>query len=476
MKSKSKPKQSKKEIEAALFSADLDWDSAKNGQSAIDIFVPVTLATTPLPAQLETEDKPNTEPGQSSVSHISTPQKIGHKADTNRIQTVHKADTELNTNRAQTEHRSKPHLASLSETGHKPDTQPDTIIDTNRAQTEHKPNTEQGFSSLVGLQREITVFVYESCKNSRSRITEPLSLEHVALSLSIRIGSVKTTLRRLEEKFILRRDGFKIGRGGWSRYELPDAIYRELLQLETEHKLSTNRTQIGYKLNTQPNTEPDTRPSSSSSSIDLNQNLKTTTTSEPELFADSQIQLSPVWSAVDTSPLADIGFTQTHLMQLARHGKLSVAEVESSIDFFAFDLNRNGKAKTLNGPPLNFFMGILRKGGPYAPPENYETPADESRRRTREFMERKERERQANEQRFKDLEFAEWKRGVAASDLARLLPEWAQKPGQIQDSAIRAHFDDNVWPEREAARLNMPEAERAEIRAAVAQSLGKMRG
>ena len=170
------------------------------------------------------------------------------------------------------------------------------------------------------------------------------------------------------------------------------------------------------------------------------------------------------------------GLPKTISSSLPSTASSPAAEVEASIDFFAFDLKRNGKAKALNGSPLNFFMGILRKGVPYAPPENYESPADEARRRTREIMERKERERQIEEQRIRELEFAEWRRGVTASELARLLPEWAQKPGQIQDSALRSHFDEDVWPEREAAQVDVPDAERAEIRAAVAQSLGEVAG
>jgi predicted type IV restriction endonuclease len=174
------------------------------------------------------------------------------------------------------------------------------------------------------------------------------------------------------------------------------------------------------------------------------------------------------------SPLAEIGFTQTHLMQLAKYSKLSATEVESSIAFFAFDLRRNGKAKALNGSPLNFFMGILRKGVPYAPPENYESAADEARRRTREILERKDRERQAEEQKIFELEFSEWRRGKAPNELMRLVPDWAQKPGQIQDNALKSHFETNVWPELQVARAGVSESERAQVRAAISQSLGEV--
>ena len=144
--------------------------------------------------------------------------------------------------------------------------------------------------------------------------------------------------------------------------------------------------------------------------------------------------------------LVEIGFTQTHLFQIVRQGKLSASEVQDSIHFFAFDLKRNGKGKELNGSALNFFMGILRKGIPYAPPENYESEADEVRRRTREFKERKDRERQDEERKLIDLEFSEWKSGLSDSERLNIVPDFARKPGPIQDSALRSHFESEVWP------------------------------
>ena len=429
------------------------------------------LTSVPLPAE---------EAGSIQIpSPAEDTLKTAHKLDTNRAQTGHKAVTELNTNRAQTGHKATtPSVTSKlleRETGHKPDTQPDTRLDTNWTQTGHKPDTNSGFGVLTGIQRQIAVLLYESCKVARAHTTDPITLEHVASSLKVRLGSVKTSIRRLEEKGVTKRAEYRNGRGGWSRYELPENVFREMLQLETGHKLNTNRTQTGHKPDTQPNTQPDTSPSSSSSFLDL-ENSKTTTTGESELIADAQVQLAPEWADVDCSPLADVGFSHAHLIQLAKHGKLSAAEVASSIEFFAFDLKRNSKAKALNGSPLNFFMGILRKGVPYAPSENYESPADEARRRTREIMERKERERVTEENRIRELEFAEWRRGLSVDKLATILPDFARRPGQVQDSTLRTYFENEIWPERAQEVLGLAKLDRAEIGKQIDQAIGEVSG
>ncbi len=397
-------------------------------------------------------------------------QKTGHKSNTNRTQTAHKSDTQPDTNRAQIGHKSNIFSSGQKETGHKSDTQPDTHSDTNRTQTAHKPDTNLRFSSLVGLQREVAIFIYRACQFVRAQVTDPLTLEHISASLKIRIGSAKTTLRRLEEKEILERVEFKAGRGGWSKYRLPESIFREMLQHETGHKLDTNRTQTGHKSDTQPDTQPDTSLSSSSSSIDF-ENFKTTTTGEPKLFEDGRVQLSPDWSAIDTSPLIEIGFAQTHLIQLAKYSKLSVVEVQDSIYFFAFDLKRNGKGREIKGPPVNFFMGILRKGLPYAAPENYESPEAEARRHYLESKRRIEEQRQAEERELRDLEFAEWRRGVSQEEINVIVPAVVKHVPRAYESSLEAHFDQNVWPARRARISRSVEDERAEIRTAIAHRL-----
>ena len=399
----------------------------------------------------------------------------GNKVATNREQTGNISRSELATKWQQTDNEASDSKKSHLETGNKVGSELATLSATKWQQTENKLVTNLPFSSLVGLQRGIMVFLYDACKTARGRATTALTLEHIGNCLKTSSGSAKTTIQRLEDKGCIIRVEFKNGRGGWSKYELPEVLFREMLQLETENKLTTNWQQTENKVGSELATEPATSPSSSSSSLYL-ENFKTTTTGETELFEKTGTQLTPEWQSIDVSPLAEIGFTQTHLLQIIRQGKLEPAEVQDSIHFFAFDLARNGKGRTLSGPPLNFFMGIVRKGIPYAPPENFESPAEETRRKIREFKERKERERQDDEQRIRDLEFAEWRRGVSTNELARLLPEWAQKPGQIQDSAIRTHFDEKVWPEQEAARLGVSVSERAEIRAAVTQSLGEVNG
>jgi DNA-binding transcriptional regulator PaaX len=63
---------------------------------------------------------------------------------------------------------------------------------------------------------------------------------------------IRTTIQRLEKKGCIRRIEFKNGRGGWTRYELPESIYHEVLRSETSNKPATNPQQSGNRTGNKP--------------------------------------------------------------------------------------------------------------------------------------------------------------------------------------------------------------------------------
>lgn len=116
-------------------------------------------------------------------------------------------------------------------------------VDTNQTQTEHKQHTkltQTPISELVGVQKKILLFLYKECSEQDVQSTRQLTIAHIADTLSIASGSIKTSIARLCKKGMLEIIKFKNGRGGWSVYKIPSDVYSELLILETQHKLNTN--------------------------------------------------------------------------------------------------------------------------------------------------------------------------------------------------------------------------------------------
>jgi hypothetical protein len=216
-------------------------------------------------------------------------------------------------------------------------------------QLEHNKDTQYGLSHLMGVQKKLVTLFYQSCKKTRSHTTEEFSLANIANVLKIPQGSVKTSLRRLEEKKFIKSVQFKKGRGGWTKFELPDNVYRDLLESEKEHDWNTFGTQQEHVSDTYRNTEKDTNAPSSSSFL----NIKETTTTE----------VSDEWN-FDITSYARFGFTMSQIKQLASLGVISAADVEQSLIEFSYDLDNNA-LPPIKTNKINFLMGLLRAGHSY---------------------------------------------------------------------------------------------------------------
>jgi predicted transcriptional regulator len=381
-----------------------------------------------------------------------------NESTTNRQQT----DNKLATNRQQTGNKA---ITTEKQTDNKVGTQPTTQSATNWQQTSSKPATKIPFSSLVGLQRSIIIFMYNECKFARSKSTKNLSLEYIGRTVNVSMGCVKTTIQRLEIKGFIERIEYKNGRGGWSKYSMPDHLYQELLQHETDNKLTTNWQQSDNKLTTQPITQPTTSFSSSGSINYLN----TTTTGAPENSKPNN--LNEEWLKIDIESLSNIGFTKTHLMQISSQNILTAELVQVSIYAFAFDLQENDKAKNIKGDPISFFMGILRNGKPYAPPSNYESPQDKAMREYKERMLKIEQGRAETEKEAINLAFNDWFMKLTDAQKIELLPEMFRRntnntkleKSKILESSARSRFEKEIWPSKKQEIIGNIENSKQEL-------------
>ncbi len=336
---------------------------------------------------------------------------IRDKVETNRRQTRDKVET----NRRQTRD--------------KVETQLETELETKWRQTRDKNEIEISFLSIAGNERQLILYIYFLCKKMLDRITMPLSIEHLEHACKIKKTSIKKSIQRLEKKNILIRENFKDGRGGWTRYSLSKKIYEEILHTEDSSLKNINWRQTEDKVESKPETELETRISSSSSV--LNNKITTTTSC---LENSNELTLSQEWENTDISFLAEIGFSKHHLKQIVNQNKISYEEVQESIYAFAFDLKQNGKGKALKTSPLNYFMGILRSGIPYAPPSNYKSPKEIA-------MEKLLEQKKAEKERIKKLEdeiiqheFEDWLLTIDVSQRNEIV-------GEIQDAHL---FNDSI--------------------------------
>ena len=356
--------------------------------------------------------------------------KSGNKPTTKWQQTDNIADVKLTTNRQQTDNKVATSKELIRETGNKVATKPTTLSATKWQQTDNKLATNVSFSQLIGLQKNIVIFVYNACKQSRGKTTDAITLDHFASNLNTSTGTVKTTLQRLEKKNCITRIAFKNGRGGWSKYELAENIFRELLLLETDNKLATNWQQTDNKVGAKLATEPTTS-SPSSSSINI-----TTTNYKADALANVQIEL--------TESLMAIGFNNGHIDQLKRDSTLSSEDIQNSLNAFAFDLGFEDVRRKVRSP-IGLIMKLLKNGQAYVSEKGYESDEDRLYRESIERAEKKKEEKKNLESKLVNIKFEEWLEGISNEDKKNLVEPIGEFMGLIHHQELKEYFKREVY-------------------------------
>jgi predicted transcriptional regulator len=221
------------------------------------------------------------------------------------------------------------------------------------SQSEAKVEPNYGLDALVGLQRQILFFIYESCRASGSKISGPIGIQNLAETARSTVAAVRKALQRLEQKAFLIRAGYKDGRGGWTKYQLPSAAYNALLINETRAKVEPKLSQTRAKVRTE--VEPKPEPSSPCSSSNLN--LSNTTTTDPTKTVS---EAESFWLSVPKNLDGLVSVKQ--LREFVRQGFVSADDLQTSLDGFASDLEK-GAVKAKNGNPVAILIGAIKSGG-----------------------------------------------------------------------------------------------------------------
>jgi predicted transcriptional regulator len=381
--------------------------------------------------QSRTEEVPMFKMSDEGPKELDQKQiETGNKLVTNKEQTSNKLVTNKGLNWEQTSNKLVTRNALKTETGNKLVTKPVTELVTNWEQTSNKLVTIPSFSELIGLQKNLIIFIYSSCKLERNKSTQALALEHLTDTFKVSAGTVKTTIRRLERKNCIKRISFKNGRGGWSKYELSESLFMELLQLESSNKLGTNWEQSGNKVVSQLVTEPVTSPLSSSS-INI-----TTTNYKADALANIQIQL--------TDGLTLIGFNQGHIEQLLRDSSLTPEEIQNSLDAFAFDLGFEDVKKKVRSP-IGLIMKLLKNGQAYISEKGYESEEDRLYRELIERAEKKNEEKKNLKAKFIEVKFEEWLENISDNDKRNLAEPIGEFMGIIHRQELKEYFKREVY-------------------------------
>lgn len=268
---------------------------------------------------------------------------------------------------------------------------------------------------LTGLQKQICDEIFQNLVTHREKVTTIYTLGYWAELLQTTEKTAKNALHRLVRKGIVKRVSHKAGKGGWSTFGLSDIIYQEINRKQTVSNSLANRKHSVSDTVSKTVSNP-----SSSSSI-----LTTTTSSG---------------SQINIEPLSKIGFTRSHLDRIILKTELSADQIQESIHAFEFDLRRNNKKQYLKKPPLDFFMGIMLKNGPYLPPDNYNMPSSQSTLGRGVAISARATPQSAEPilSALEEKAFTKWHNALSEKEVAQILPSFIK--GEPAIPFLKAYF------------------------------------
>ena len=297
----------------------------------------------------------------------------------------------------------------------------DTDIDTKQVPLDTK-------KPIHGLQKKVLLYIVKHSILTASRKSIMVRMDDIETQIKSTYGAIKTAIHRLVQKGIIQRENGQTGRGGFLLFTISEEVKNEF-----------ERFFLKSELDTDIDTKQVPMPPSVSSSIYIT-NTTTNTPVDNFSFPDE-------WEEIDIEPLAFIKFTKAHLDQIYKAGKISPDLLQASIHSFAFDLQINDKAKVLKLSPINVFMGMMKKGSPYLPPENYESPEEQAMKAYLDAMKKKAERIRKLEEECKALALQEWRDGLSLDEQKAIVPEkyHAASEKKIFESLIIAHFEKKIW-------------------------------
>jgi hypothetical protein len=275
---------------------------------------------------------------------------------------------------------------------------------------------------LRSVQRQLVFFIADLCITRRQLSSGPIDQEMLIEACQKNINIIKNAIERLIKKGFLVREAGKKGYGGFSSFliseTLKNVIVQELQQPRLDKKTGGQFT---------PSYSEETSPS------------KITKNSLPE-----------EWASIDFFPLENIHFSINHIEQLYKQNKLTAQQVQESLYAFDFDLKENDKGKSLRVGPLNYFMGILKNGMPYAPPQNYENPLEKALKSYISSNESRVQKQQELEKKALEIAFNEWEKKLSDVDVLSICESnsFANDPNSmLRKGALISYFQKQIWPE-----------------------------
>lgn len=289
-------------------------------------------------------------------------------------------------------------------------------------------------STLAGAQLTVLNFIFENCLWNNAPVTSPITKQQLVAGTQLCEQTALSAIKRLRKKRILDRHSYKDGKAGWTRYQLAESAYKELL---FQRQLGPNSVQTQGEASSKVSSKVSAEDPYSSSK-DLNISNTTTIQGSPEPKKCTRFEDLPLdWQAIDISPLADAKLSRSHIFAIHNDSGLTSLEVQESIYHMAFDV-KNGRI--FRNGVIGAFMGILRVNKqPYISSKFLEIQKREIEEQRRLQQEKQSIDRVHLAEALRQG-FESWKGNLQDDEKKKILGEINQADPALVDSTLKAYF------------------------------------
>ena len=299
--------------------------------------------------------------------------------------------------------------------------------------------------SATGKELKLLLFLHQLCVNNCSLKTTEVETKDLNDFLGINSNRLRNLVLRLSKKKLIKvviRNCSK--EGAYRIFEFPKEIYDKLL---------CKAASINF--NNQPSKALAT-PLAESHVV--SSYINTTTTFLPEELQQ-----------IDFSPLSDIGFDESHIIQICREHKkkpelaLSVEIIQNSINAFAFDLKHNDVASGFKSSPAVVLTSLLKKGQPYSSktPDKVLSPREAAMQEYLQAQQKKNLKILEIETQTKDFAQQEWLNSLSEQELSGFNQSNEPRPDGMPEKIFeisrrkkalaqaKEYFNTIIWPTRQ---------------------------
>ena len=340
-------------------------------------------------------------------------------------------------------------------------------------------------------EKKILVVLIRKMIESESNCTQDMNTNTLALSVGTTVNGLKTGLKRLVEKGVIRRDTGKRGVGGVIRFSTSSNIKNKLLNFLSDDlndfEKGSNKGSDAenndfvssiYNSNTTNTIKNKVREIDAAKNHSIEQ--------KDQLIAEMQKQIAELQKRhhqddstssaiektevdnddlyeIDISPLEPFGFTQKHLKQviafnskLDDRSKINADDLEESIQHYAWALENRFEemtekyGKSFANNKLKILMGVLKKGQSWTEPQFRSAEEIALEEQVKANKEKLKKLQALQEEAFNSA-YELWKLELTKEQYTKIKDSLPSSYANLSDgskmlvTALKNHFRENVY-------------------------------